>query len=670
MKELLLGLNYTILIIFLIYGVTTIIFMFSNFIPKSKLNKNFSSFPSASIIVPCKDEEDVIEDTLIAIKNQNYPQFEVIIVDDNSRDKTAQICENFIKKNGLKNFKVINRAEEHSNCSKALNYGIRYAKGDVLVFFDADNSPDKNCVKELLSRFTDDKIVVVQGRVISRVSKSIISKIVGLERISGFDVRFEGKEKLGLNSQFSGTVVAIKHDILKKFGGFNEKSLTEDTDLTAKIIAHGYKIVYERNAIATEEPVHNLNDYFTQHTRWATGHMNCCVENTVDFLKSPISIVNKLDGFLFLFYYFIPLLCGVALIMGFVNSYFQIKLFSMTPTTLIFLYILLLSPILEIIIGIVKNKKFGQLYLIPVMFLFYVINIFICFNAVLKNIKGDNHWVKTPRRYTKQRINLNIKGTVLASVLVSILIISSFISPFAAVFSTSQSPDTVLITTAKPEHYQSVFLTATVAKNYNMPMFLVNSTSDAEKIVNALPKHIKYAYIIGNSSSVSVQIENVLNSKLTVQRIQGENSTKLSQNVANTFFIGKEAYLVDDNWDELTAAYNMGNKPIIIKGGPIDNSTKTVDFNTSLEETVKDQKEIVLAEKGDVNAIDLAVITKTKLMLVDKISPDEIQKLKSKFGFETITTTEGINIYQLTIDGINKIQPNFVIPIPIMPVGA
>lgn len=644
--------------------------MFSNFIPKAGSKKKFMPFHSVSIIVPCKDEEDVIEDTLKSIKEQNYPSFEVIIVNDNSKDKTAEICQNFIKENRLINFKLINRDEKYSNCSKALNYGMKYAKGDVLVFFDADNSPDKNCVKELLSRFTDDIIVAVQGRVVSRISKSLISKIVGLERISGFDVRFEGKENLGLNSQFSGTVVAIKHDILKQYGGFNENSLTEDTELTTKIISDGYKIVYEKKAFATEEPVHNLNDYFTQHTRWATGHMSCCIEHSKDFLKSPISLVNKVDGFLFLFYYFIPLLCGVALAMGFLNNYFEVKLFSMSPYTLLFLYLLLLSPLFEISIGIVKNKKFIYLFLLPFMFLFFVINIFICFNAVIKTLKGDNHWVKTPRRYKKQKTNLNVKGTVIGSILVSFIIISSFIAPFATVFSSSQSPDTILVTTANPNNYEDVFLTASVAKAYDMPMFLVNNPSDADKIVKSLPKYIKYAYIIGDSSSVPIKAENVLNSKLTVQRIQGENKYELSKNVANTFFIGKEAYLVDNNWDELSAAYNIGDKPIIIKGENMDNTIKTADFNTSNEETIKNQKRIVLAEKGDINAIDLSVITKNRIMIIDKITPESIQELKSKYLFENMDINDGINVFQLTMDSINKIQPNFVIPIPIMPVGA
>jgi len=75
--------NYLILVVFLFYGAITLVFTFANFIPNRFNNSGKAVFFKVTVIVPCKDEEAVIEDTLNAIKAQTYPLYDVIIVDDN-----------------------------------------------------------------------------------------------------------------------------------------------------------------------------------------------------------------------------------------------------------------------------------------------------------------------------------------------------------------------------------------------------------------------------------------------------------------------------------------------------------------------------------------------------------------------------------------------------------
>ena len=423
---------YLLLSCFVISGVYTLIFTVSSVFPIKRQNISFK--PKVSVIIPCRNEEDVIEKTLNSVKNQNYPDFEVIVVDDNSSDKTAKIVEKFIDLNGLNNFKLLKRKEMNSKKAKAVNDALKYAEGDVTVFFDADNRPENNCITNLVKRFSDDKIAAVQGRIFANIT-NLISKIVFMERCGGFNARFIGRERLGLNCQFGGTTVAVRTKILKALGGFNEETLTEDTYLTSNLIRQGYRIVYEPNAVVREEAPPNISNYITQRTRWASGHMKCFFEHALPILKAPISLKDKIDSLIFLAYYFIPILCGISIIIGITSIYFNIRLMGYVSIIGI---ILSLTPFLEIGIGVLRSKNKVNIYLLPSMMFFFVLNSIICFNAIFNILKGNNFWVKTERINTSRKIGKDTQVTMFSSVLVCLLLIgsvgSTFLSPLDTYF--------------------------------------------------------------------------------------------------------------------------------------------------------------------------------------------------------------------------------------------
>ena len=424
MLEILLTIHFIVLMFFIVYGLSSLIFIISSFFKKPS-KPTCMSYYKVSVMIPCRNEEDVIEETLKRIKAQNYPLYEVLIIDDNSNDKTAQICKNFIKKHDLKHFKLIRRYENNSSKPKAVNYALKFVKGDIIIFFDADNRPYKNCVKELVSGFKDDKIAAVQGRVITK-NGNLLSKVVSIERCSGFNVRFKGKDRIGTNVQFSGTIVAIKRKIMEKIGNFNADSLTEDTDLTVKIILNGYKIAYMPEAIALEEAPPNLNNYITQRTRWATGHMHCFLEYWKEIIRSKISLLDKVDTLLFLFYYNVPLVCGIGIVTGLLNYYFNNNFIFGGYFAFIFMSIIIAAPILEIILGIIRSKNLRNLFLLIMVPFFFILNVHICFIASYKNLNGDKKWVKTERRIENKTPKIN--GLALSSLIVLFSIFSTFLA--------------------------------------------------------------------------------------------------------------------------------------------------------------------------------------------------------------------------------------------------
>jgi cellulose synthase/poly-beta-1,6-N-acetylglucosamine synthase-like glycosyltransferase len=106
--------------------------------------------------------------------------------------------------------------------------------------------------------------------------KNLITRLIALERIGGYRVDQEARDILGLIPQFGGTVGGFRRSIMQNIGGFDEKMLTEDTDLTFHIALLGYKIRYVGEAECYEEAVATWRAYWKQRNRWARGHIQAC----------------------------------------------------------------------------------------------------------------------------------------------------------------------------------------------------------------------------------------------------------------------------------------------------------------------------------------------------------------------------------------------------------
>lgn len=156
-----------ILILILIAFIFLLIFLFS-LLEQKKLIVSLSKNPPyqvegplVSIIIPAYNEEDYLPNCLRSIKNQTYKNIEIIVVDNNSQDKTPEIAKNF----GAKVVKV-----EKKNLSVVRNAGAKVAKGEILFFVDADSILYFNCVEKLVKQLSG-KTVFSHGGIICYDSK-------------------------------------------------------------------------------------------------------------------------------------------------------------------------------------------------------------------------------------------------------------------------------------------------------------------------------------------------------------------------------------------------------------------------------------------------------------------------------------------------------------------
>jgi len=284
--------------------------------------------PSVSIICPMKNEERVASRLLDCLVRMDYPKdngrYEVIAIDDNSTDHTSEIVDryaaqySFIKAVHRSNSKILSKPA-------ALNVGLTFAHKEVVLFFDADYMPPRDCVKRLVAPFADPLVAGVMGRVVPvNAPDTILSRILDLERAGGYQVDQQARHRIGLIPQFGGTVGGFRRTFLASQNGFDAYHLAEDTDMTYKAYLSGRKICYVNTAECYEEVVTQPRPRGVQVRRWGIGHNMCMFDHAFKTIRSRfLPFWRKFDGIMLLGVYFMPFIQMAGWLLGIYSYLFQ-----------------------------------------------------------------------------------------------------------------------------------------------------------------------------------------------------------------------------------------------------------------------------------------------------------------------------------------------------------
>ena len=364
---------------------------------------------TVSILIPARDEEQVIGRLLQQMTELTYPRdkLQIIIIDDASSDSTRQIAEEFSKRYSF--IEVLHRDKKTGGKGKAsaMNSGLERSTGEIVLCFDADYYPQTDIVEKLVKEFVDPAVGAVQGRpVVLNEAQNVVTRLVTLERIGGYRVDQEARDNLGLIPQFGGTVGGFRRSVVEKIGGFDASMLTEDTDLTFRVYLAGFKVRYVGDAECYEEAVDNWKAYWRQRHRWARGHMQVCFKHTPRVLRSKkLNTKEKIDGLLLLHIYFMPVLTLISFFVGLSlilseTSQLVNALWLFVPVSF---YSLVgnFAPFFEIGIGAYLDGRTRIQWLIPLLLFAYWYNILICTKALLDLLaakmfgKSQSDWAKT-----------------------------------------------------------------------------------------------------------------------------------------------------------------------------------------------------------------------------------------------------------------------------------
>lgn len=380
-------------IVFLVLGFLRLGFMYYLMVKEKRLERrrNYPALtkdnaPHVSIIVPAYNEEVNCVRTVKTLLREDYPSFDIIFVDDGSKDHTLERIHQAFDGNS----RVRILGKPNGGKASALNYGIAHTDADFVVCIDADTQLRPDAVSKLMQHFLLDKehrIGAVAGNVKVGNQRNMLTRWQAIEYTTSQNFDRMAYSYINAITVVPGAIGAFRKEAIVKAGGLTTDTLAEDCDLTMRINEAGYVIENENYAVAMTEAPENVRQFVKQRVRWCFGVMQT-------FWKHRSSLFNpKKKGFglwampnMLIFQYIIPTFSPLADVMMFIG------LFSGNALQ-IFLYYLLFLAVdasVSIMAYIFEHESLWVLlWIIPQRFFYRWIMYYVLFKSYLKAIKGE-----------------------------------------------------------------------------------------------------------------------------------------------------------------------------------------------------------------------------------------------------------------------------------------
>ena len=343
--------------LFSIYFVITSLFTFKKRKRKVKeiVNHKFA------ILIPCRNEEEVIEDIIYSVDNLNYPKnlYDCIVIPNNCTDNTKELS---LKANA----KVIDVDIPVKSKGEVLKYTFDKLKDedyDAYVIFDADNLIDKDFLK-YMNIVLNEGYLVAQG--FRDAKNPSVNYLTGSYTMFYYLQNFflnQSRRNLGASAVINGTGFCIKKEVIEQYG-FNVKTLTEDSEFTGLCALNNIKIGYAKEAITYDEHPTDFKTSWHQRKRWSSGCFACLARLgkslwkrgnflSLDCLLYYLSPLVQIISFLF------PLMmCILKFINGLMNNKIVIDFSSLY----FFIILYIGSIILNIFVIKMLHKKVKDHY--------------------------------------------------------------------------------------------------------------------------------------------------------------------------------------------------------------------------------------------------------------------------------------------------------------------
>ncbi len=227
--------------------------------------------PPVSVIIAAYNEAKVINKTIATLLDSDYPNLDILVVDDGSKDGTAGIVSAAYGSDP----RVTVIEKPNGGKASALNLGIKQCRGEIIVALDADTVFARDTVNKLVRHFADPSIGAVSGNVKVGNRRNPLTIWQAVEYITSQNFDRRAFDLLNCITVVPGAVGAWRKDAVILAGLYSSQTLAEDTDLTFKIRKLGYRISTDNTALAYTEAPDTLRDLAKQRFRWAFGTLQC-----------------------------------------------------------------------------------------------------------------------------------------------------------------------------------------------------------------------------------------------------------------------------------------------------------------------------------------------------------------------------------------------------------
>ena len=317
------------------YLIITIASLFNSDKPKVTDYK-----PYVSILIPAHNEEHAIAECVesmcaIDYKKEGQKNYEIVVIDDGSTDQTPRILKNLKK---TLNFKVLRRDPPLAGNGKgaALNDGLKMCQGECILVFDADSQVKSDFLSIMTPYLADPQVVGAQAKV--RMKNTSVNSLTSLQddEFATFNrIIQKGRTIINGATALGGNGQMVKRKALESVGGWWDQSITEDLDLSIRVMLNHGVVKYCDQAIVYQEAVTSLKDLLKQRIRWAEGHLESMITYSWKVLTTKgLPVTRRIDFLFYLVGVNIVFLIVLSYILGFIQLFITIGFKSNIPATL------------------------------------------------------------------------------------------------------------------------------------------------------------------------------------------------------------------------------------------------------------------------------------------------------------------------------------------------
>ena len=389
------------------------------------INENYRPF--VSIMIPAHNEEGVISTTVENIRAIDYPNFEIIVIDDRSTDNTASVIKDLADK--YENvIAMVRNQDAFPGKSAVLNDAFKVAKGDAILVFDADATVEPDFLNKLIPNLEPSDVGAVQARkIIRNKDVNLLTKCQNNEYTMDTHLQV-GRDAVKGAVELRGNGELIKREAIIDIGGWNNYTITDDLDMSTRLHIKGWDVRFCPDACVYEEGIVYIMPLFRQRRRWLEGTIRRYLEYFWAAITSKkMSLRAQLDMTIYITQFIMPLWFMMEVVFRIIKlfadkvdpySLHNVLWSSLIVASIVWLgFFILIRYSLRRYDNVPRLEALKQAFITTIYFLmiWFPMELFICGKILF--CKKDMNWGKTAhglvleeKEKIKDKINKQIKN--------------------------------------------------------------------------------------------------------------------------------------------------------------------------------------------------------------------------------------------------------------------
>ena len=330
-------------------------------------------YPKVSVVVPARNEGEYIQSTLESLLEDNYPNMEVVVVDDGSTDDTYLKA---LRYASSPNVKIVRRDVASGSKAKAIGYGMLFAGGEIVIVVDGDTVVERGSIKEIVRPLTvNGRVMGVAGNVRVLNRENLVTRLQAYEYMMSMELGRRWQGVVGGVLVIPGAFGAFRREVLESLGRIHADTITEDFDLTVMLQKARGRLVFSPKAIAWTHAPKHWREWIRQRLRWSAGQLQVYRKHADIFFKKRLGLFGWVIAPNNVFMDMIALFlraAWLAAIMVF-TPFTSSPNYALRLTILVFTFYLTLEALSLFSAALLSPRK-GDLkyaFLAPVMVIFY-----------------------------------------------------------------------------------------------------------------------------------------------------------------------------------------------------------------------------------------------------------------------------------------------------------